>query len=41
MVVVTIERLDEVAPIATIDNNRGKAVILTEKEANGFKFRSL
>ena len=38
MGVVTIVRLEEVAPIATIDNNRGKALLLTEKEANGFKF---
>ena len=41
MGVVIIERLEEVAPVATIDSNRGKALLLTEKEATGFKFGSL
>ena len=51
MVVVTIQRLEEVAPIPTTDNNKGKTLhekketmevelLLTEKEANGFKFGS-
>ena len=41
MGVVIIERLEEVAPIATIDSNIGKALLLTEKEANVFKFGCL
>ena len=41
MGVVTIVRLEEVAPIATIDSNIGKALLLTEKEANVFKFGCL
>ena len=50
MVVVTIQLLEEVAPVPTIDSNKGKALhekkqtmevewlLLTEKDANGFKF---
>ena len=41
MGVVTIERIKEVAPIANNDSNRGKALLLTEEEVNGFKFGSL
>ena len=41
MGVFTIERIEEVAPIATIDSNIGKALLLTEKEANVFKFGCL
>ena len=40
MMTFTIERLEEAAPIATTDNNRGKALSLIEKEDNGFKFGS-
>ena len=40
MMTVTIERLEEAAPIATTDNNREKALSLIEKEDNGFKFGS-
>mgnify|MGYP002775447849 CR=1 FL=1 len=41
MGVVTIERIKEVAPIANNDSNRGTTLLLTEEEANGFKFGSL
>mgnify|MGYP000751199225 CR=1 FL=1 len=41
MGVFTIERIEEVAPIANNDSNRGKALLLTEEEVNGFKFGSL
>ena len=41
MGVVTIERIEEVAPIANNDSNRGTTLLLTEEEANGFKFGSL
>ena len=48
---VTIQQLEENAPIPTSDNNKGKTsyekketmeveLLLTEKEANGFKFGS-
>ena len=52
MVAITIQRLEEAAPVPTTDNNKGKALhekkqtmevewlLLTEKDANGFKFRS-
>ena len=33
---VTIERIEEAAPIANSDSNRGKALLLTEEEVNGF-----
>ena len=41
MGVFTIERIEEVAPIANNDSNRGTTLLLTEEEANGFKFGSL
>ena len=40
MGVFTIERIEEVAPIANNDSNRGTTLLLTEEEANGFKFGS-
>ena len=51
MVDVTIQRLEEAAPIPTTDNNKGKTsyekketmeveLLLMDKEANGFKFGS-